>query len=191
MIREMNLSQMKLLLISGVAALVIIGLWFLMVLPIKHSSSKLQQELQEVQMRISQIESMVEKGQLPKEATASLEERYRQVSSQFPAQEEESIELLSNLAQRLGLQILSLRSQPKTDFLDEDGRKLEIEGKVCQTVSIFMEMKGSYKTLINYITALKEELPAYATIEKLSLGEEDPTLLNLAIFLEIKLYLLA
>ena len=190
MIREMSLSQMKFLLISGVTALVIIGLWLLMVLPIKYSSSKLQQELQEVQTRIRQIESLVEKGQSLKEATASLADRYRQVSSQFSAQEEESMALLSNLAQRISLQMLSLRSQPKTDFLDEDGRKLEIEGKVCQTVSVFMEMKGSYKTLINYLTALKEELPAYATIEKLSLMGEDSTLLNLDILLEIRLYLL-
>lgn len=189
--REMDLSQMKFFFISGVTVILIIAPWLWVVLPIEHRSIKLQQELQEVQSRIRKIESLVEKGQSLKETTVLLEERYRRVSSQFPAQEEESLELLSNFAQQRYLKILSVRAQPKTDFWDEDRRKLEIEGKVLQKISVSMEMRGFYKTLINYITAIKEELPAYVMIEKLSLRKEDSSSMSLDILLEITLYLLA
>ena len=120
-----------------------------------------------------------------------LETRYKELNSKFPEKEEGALGALSDLAKKHKIEIRSIRSQPKSFFLDENAQKIEIDGKVCQIFLVSMEIRTSYRDLVEYIDALKEYLPAYVTIESMRINKEASGSLKLNVALDLALYLLS
>ena len=112
---------------------------------------------------------------------------YKDFSSKFPEKEEESLRILSDIARNLNIEIISISPKPKRVF-EAAGR---VEEKICQFISVSMEMRGTYFNLVKYIESLKKDLPAFLSIEELRIKKEriEGSLLN--IMLTFKLYLLS
>ena len=67
-----------------------------------------------------------------------------------------------------------------------------IEGKACEELSVSMEIRCLYNDLIRYIETLRNSLPAFVSIEKISVTKDksaSPSKLYVRLY--IKLYLLS
>ena len=109
----------------------------------------------------------------------------------FPSREEEALRLVSEFARARGISIISMKSRPKTEFLDVENKSVGMEEKICRILPVSIELTSSYKDLGQYIEILNESLPAYVTIEKLKIRKESGTASDLRIILELNLYLLS
>jgi uncharacterized protein YfbU (UPF0304 family) len=155
--------------------------------PRKAKFVALQSELDRIKSQIDQLEQNgFMKGEM-----SSVEVMIQELDRKFPKKEEETIRRLSDLAKTRGVVIVSLRTQSKTDCYAEFQQAIKIENKSCQKVRVLIDIKSTYKDMVEYVQSLKKELPAYITIEKLNMQKINPAEPALNVSLELNLYLLS
>jgi hypothetical protein len=179
--------QIKINIIAAISVATFAIFWVFLYIPSQKTIGDLKRELGIVQSQIRQIEGNFSGSGKLEQGILLLEKRYKEFNSKFPEKEEEALGALSDLAKQYKAEIRSVKSQPKSIFLDESGKKIEIEGKVCQTFLVSMEIRTSYGGLVEYIDALKELLPAYVTIESMHIRKEASGSLKLIVALDLAL----
>ncbi len=191
LMRKISSAQKKINIVTATGVLAFLMLWGFLYLPSIKVVKELKSELNGIQDQIRQIEGKVTGDGKTKQGIRELELRAQWVNSKFPEKEEKALRMLSDLAKEFKIDVLSIRSQPKVDFLDEDAQKVEIEGRVCQKFLVSIEIKAIYGDLVEYVDNLKESLPAYITIERMRIRKETSGARQLSITLDLNLYLLS
>lgn len=125
---------MKIKIIAGLCVIALLAHWLLLYLPSKRLIKKLQNELHDIKIQISQIEDKVSFGGKMEKGIMLLDERFRMISSKFPEKEEEALAMLSILAKKHNIDLRSVKSQPKDYFFDEQSSKIQIDGKYCKKI---------------------------------------------------------
>ncbi len=162
---------------------------FFIYLPSSNRVAQIKKELSTVESQISEIEATISQSKSMDEGISLLRERFRELNNKFPPKEQEAIKAISGLARKLNIEIISIRPQPKKDFFDENNNNVEIDGKTCQSIFVSIEMSCFYKDLVRYIHSLKEDLPAFVSIQNLLVNKSGTSKLN--VILDINLYLLS
>ena len=161
--------QNRMVLVGGAVALVFSLVWFFIYLPSKERIENLETEFNEIYGHVERIEDIILKAKTVDEGMLLLQQKDEAVGSKFPDEEESCLKMLSSLARQSKINITSLNPSEKTPFLGEDGKPIVIFGKVCQKVSVSLNIKSSYADFLKYIEILKESLPAHFTVEKLTM----------------------
>ena len=187
---KLTLAQKKIIIASLAALAVFIVFIFFVYAPSKKTMAKVKNELEAVESSIAEIESLTKDSRSMEEGVNLLKERSEKLANKFTSKKEDALKMFSELAQKLNVEIVALTPQPKAMFLDENGAKTEIEGKICQRLSATLEIRSTYKSLVGYIEVLKESLPAYCVIERLSIHKPAADSAQLSAVLEMNLYLL-
>lgn len=165
--------------------------WFLVYLPTKNAVSRAKKELTAAETQIRQIEAIVDKAKSMEEGLTLLQGVFAKINNKFPRQEEESLAMLSDYARKLNIEVVSIKPSAKEFLFDEDGQKIGIEGRFCQSLPVSLELRCSYKDLVGYLEALKKEVTAYLSIEKLRINKDSLGPAKLSVILDINLYLLS
>ncbi|MBI5873094.1 MAG: hypothetical protein HZB36_03005 [Candidatus Omnitrophica bacterium] len=152
---------------------------------------QLKAELSSAEGSIQEIESLTKMAKTVDEGIRLLEEKERRLVLKFPSKEEDALKMLSDFAQKSGINLVSIMPQSKEIFLDEGGEKILIDGKTCQRLAVSLEARCSYKALVRYIEMLNENLPSYCVIERLSIHKEGVDGASLNVILDMRLYLLS
>ncbi len=184
-------SQKKIIIVSAAAVILAALLGLFVYWPAVRKISLLKDELSGIQDQIEQIEADVGQGRSIAEGIEALKNRYRALDAKFPVKEEEALGLFSEFARKCNVTIVTIKSQPKVELLDAKDQKIGIEGKICQILPVSIEIKSNYSDLGKYIEMLGESLPAFVTVEKLSIHKESAEAPGLRIIMELNLYLLA
>lgn len=162
--------------------------WFLIYLPNQKSALKIKSELYALEEQVKIIEEILSKTKTIESSRKLLEARFQRLTNKFSSKEAEALKMLSELARRVNIEVISVKPQPKKPFLDEDNRKIEIAGKSVQVIHVYMEMKCFYKDLARYLELLNENPLALEMIKRLKITREKPTTRRLNIVLELDLY---
>jgi|GEM_PF-901812 len=190
-IKNLAKSEKKLLMSSAIALLALLIVFFAVYLPIKSKVKKFAKEQFQIDGQIKEIEELVGDDTTASKGFAQLKERFEALNKKFPQEEKEAIILISSFAQRLNIDIITMRPQSKKDFLDEKEAKVVIDGKTCRMVSVSLEMRALYEDLVEYIRALRQLLPSFVTIDDLKITKDRTDSPVLHIRLILNLYLLA
>ncbi|OGX08685.1 MAG: hypothetical protein A2Z88_11510 [Omnitrophica WOR_2 bacterium GWA2_47_8] len=187
-----NTLKIKANLVNAAVLVVLLLAGALFVGPRRNYLTQLKKQHAAIQNEIVQIESNFSDRRSLQEGIKSFEEKMAALNSKFPAKEEESLGLVSELARKRNIQVLSVKSSPKAFFMDENQQQVMVDGKICHKILISVDMKSTYEDLIDYIKALKDSLPAYVTVENLRINKDlSATSAVLNISLDINLYLLS
>lgn len=189
--KDISPSQKKVVGITAMAVLIAVLTGIFLYVPTLQKVGLLKNELMVAQNQIEQIEAAVGSEQSIAEGIKLLKDRYSALDIKFPSQEEEALKLVSELARAHNISIITMKFQPKAEFLDVENKKVDIEGKICRILPVSIELTSSYKDLGQYIEILKESLPAYVTIERLNIRKELGAASNLRVTLDLNLYLLS
>ncbi len=189
--KNISLSQKKIILILGIVAAVFLLFCFFIYYPAKNTVSRIKQELSGIENQIQGIELIISNAKTMGEGIKLLEQRYQQLNSKFPQKEEESLRALSDLAPVSNIDIISIRPETKAVFIGANNQKVEIDGKVCQKVFVSIEMNGAYQDLVKYLENLKKSLPVFIGIERLKISKGAKETPKLDIALDISFYLLS
>jgi len=160
-------------------------------LPSKDAFFKIKSELSENEKQIHEIEAMISKAKSREEGIALLKERLEELNNKLPSRGEESFKVLSDLARKLNVELISIQPDTKKLFVDENNNKVEVEGMFCQVVFVSLELKCFYSELTSYIKALESDLPAFVNIETLTIEKDRALASKLNVRLGLNLYLLS
>lgn len=191
-IRNLSPSQKKIVIISLIVIAVFLIFWLFIYLPTKFTVQRYKSELISVESQIKEIEAVIGEAKTRDEGIRLLKARYQELNNKFPQGEEDSLRMLSDFAKKLNIELISIRPQPKREFLDGNNQKVEIEGMTCLIIFVSIEMKCFYKDLVKYIQTLKESSGlTFVTFEKLRISKDKSGTPKLNITLDLNLYLLS
>lgn len=168
-IKRITRAQKKIIIISLISTLVFFVCLLFIYFPSRNTVKRIQIELSDVEKQIKDIESALGKAKTLDEGIKLLEVRYKSLNSRFPKGEEHSIERLSEIAQKLKIELISIKPLPKRLLTDREEKEIKLQARACYVIYVSVTMKCFYPELVKYVQAIEEELPAFATIERVNI----------------------
>lgn len=172
LIKLITVSQKKIIIRGLIALLVFLILWVFVYSPSKNQVKAIKLKLLNIESEIKGIEAMAGGATIRGETIKSMRQRLQALKDKFPAEEEGALSMLSDFAQKLNIELISIKPQPKKIFLDEHGKEIVIEGRVPQTVFVSLRLRCSYEDLVKYIEVLRQDLPGFITVERLNISKD-------------------
>ena len=167
---KISLNQKKILIQVGIFIVALSLVWFFLYLPSIKSADKARKELSAIEKEIREIESMLDDSVPIDESLTCLKERCEDMKNLFPDKEEETLRAISEFAQKLNINIVSIKPQQKRIiWKKEEEEALQVDGKICQCVTVSIELRSFYQDLVKYIEMLDKELPAFMIMESVKL----------------------
>lgn len=189
---KLNPSEKKLAIIGSATALAFVLFLLFIHIPTTNTVKRIQTELYGKEAQIQAIEAMISEVKSHDEGIAMLSDKLNRLDSKFPAGEESGIRILSGLAKKMNIAIVSLKFDPEVPLVDDNNQAIGIEGKACRKASVFMVLKCDYGSLVRYLSALKEDTTAAeVTIENLTIDRNNAHSPDLNINIELNLYILS
>lgn len=183
-------NQKKIIVFGGAGFLVFLALWLFLYLPSIAKIRNLKKELLLAEAQIQDIEKFLSGARDRGEAIQLLKQREQYLSMRFPQKEEEGLRILSELARKNNIEVISLEPGSKTEFLDESGKQLIIEGKIANYLPMTMEISCFYKDLLKYLSDLKADLPLFASVTDLNVKKDSQLAGRIRASVSFNLYLL-
>ena len=187
---QTNILQSRLILYTFVICIIPLVLWVTDFLPLKHQRDELKEKLAGLELSLAPFAKILKDDSSLQATLQSFNERSRKLETKFPRKETQAIQALSSYAQKTNMRVVSLNIDPKAAFLNHDATEVTVDEKVCYQMPILVELVGSYKNLIRYIKTLHEDLPAMLTVEDIKIIRGNAQDQQLAITLNVNLYLL-
>ena len=188
---ELTENRKKILMFAGIWVVAILVFWAALSIPKQKQLHRLKAEYKDMEQQIAAVESIVDQTKPVPERIELLRKRHESLDSKFPDNEVGSLNVISDLAKGLGIEIVSTGSQQKTPLTDQKDAQVTISGKPCVSLFMTQELRSSYPRLVEYLDKLKSTLPAYYSIEKIEIVNDVSTIDRLFIKINYNLYLLS
>lgn len=190
MINKISPSQKKIIIIAILVILAFLGFWIFIYFPAKTSVNRLKAEIVNLESQIQEIDTLTDKSNSIAEGIRSLEGKFCQLENRLSQKEQEGLRMLSDLARKFGLEVVSIRPQLKNALLDRGNQKMEIEGKACQSVLVTIEIRCTYRDLVRYLENLTRSTIMLTGVERLKINKDASGSAVLNVTLDLNLYLL-
>lgn len=162
-------GQKKILIMVSIAIVLFVVFWIFIYMPASNSVKILKAEFIEVENKINNLESIIGKNRKFEEGFFMLQEHLDELDNKFPVGEEETLRLISKAGYACGIDINSIKPQPKKLILDENENVIKIDKRLCQKMPISLVVKSKYKELGNFLENLREDIPHLLTVERVKI----------------------
>ncbi len=168
-------EQKKVLKYVAAGTTTLVLFWVFVYLPNRNQMQQIQLNLAGTEKQLNSIKNIDEikntasKGYTYTESIENLKNELVACSKSIPTAEEDSLQYLSASAQKLNLEILSIRPDAKELLLDENKNKVKIAGLDCCRLSVKLSLKGSYMNIAKYIETLTKNAPSLLSVENLKI----------------------
>ncbi|MDD5128524.1 MAG: hypothetical protein PHO40_02595 [Candidatus Omnitrophica bacterium] len=183
-------NQKKIISVSAAGVFIFLLAWVFFYLPGSKEANRLKDELALTQQQIQGIESLLSGSQNRDEAIRILKSKQQYLSNKFPSQEEDSIKLIPEIARKMNIEVVSLQPGSRSEFIDENGKPVVIDGKVASFLPITMEVVCFYKDMVGYLLELKNVLPAFISVQNLNAKKDNQSTGKIRSTIGFNLYLL-
>ena len=187
---KISYQQKKILLIATIVVFAFGIFWFALYAPVQSSVKRLKVELRDTEEKILAIEMILNNAQNMDEGIRLLKEESLRMQKMFPSKEQESLKILSDLARKNNVAVISMQPGSKVLLMDKNDQKIEAETNGCYKEPISLNIRCDYKSLVTYLESLKESLPALHSVQKLKIEGVPLGFGKLDVVLDINLYLL-
>lgn len=187
-----NPKDKKILIIAGICISIILLFWAFIYFPANKKLRILKAELNSIKGEIAQIESRGggKEGYDIAKMIESIQKDFNAAMQKLPGQEEETLRFLSDKANKLGLDIVSMQPSPKRPLLDVNNNPVFLENKQCVEMSIAIQISGLYKSIGEYLKILRDQSPALIKVEGVRIQKDEAIAPRLRVNLELALCLL-
>lgn len=185
---KISLTQQKILLASGLIFLGIIVVFFGLYRPMHKKAFVLKMELMNLKRQIHDIEKVAVAFSDKEAGIKELKNRSQALDAQFISDEEAGYRIISGLAKKQGVEIVSLQPEAKVDYMDADGQRVAADNKLASKVPVLVELKGSYKDVVAFVDALEHSTELFVTFDGIKITKSD---FKILVVLNITLYLLS
>jgi Tfp pilus assembly protein PilO len=182
-------GQKKILIAVSIAIGVLLIFHILIYQPAKNSMRSLKSELDQIEARIDATKTIIGRDKPLAEGFSILQKRFEEVDKKFPENEEETLQIISSLAYKSGVNISSIKPRPVRKYLDKNGSAVRIGNKTCHQIPLSISGRAAYKKLGSFLESLREEVPNLLTVEKLKVSKESSKY-ELSVDMDLTMYLL-
>jgi hypothetical protein len=130
---------------------------------------KLKTELRAVEGKIQAIETAVGKDKSLEEGVALLQQQLDDLDKKFPVSEQEALRVISKLAYKYGLDVSSVKPQPKNLLMGTQNKAMAIDGKACQRLPVAIIAGATYKKCGDFFETVQHKIPYLTTVDRLRL----------------------
>lgn len=170
---DINENQKRIIIMSAAGLFIFLLFWVFLYFPSNREIARLKRELALTQRQIQGIEILLAGSKSRDEAVYSLKQRQQYLDSKFPQKEEESLRIITEVARKMNINVVSLQPGLRAEFLDGSGKQVLIDGKAVCYLPITIEVVCFYKDLVNYLTELKNVLPAFVSVSSLNINKDN------------------
>ncbi len=183
-------GQKKIILIfAAVLALVILEFGFYR--PSRNQLKKTKTELIRLEEEIKSIEEVIGYGPLREDKIKAISERLIKLENKFPHREGESLRQIADLARKFDINLTSIRPQLRQAVIDEKGNPVMAGRKPCESLFVSYQLQGSFFNLVDYLEALRKDIPAAILVEVLDIQRPGSLREKLRVNLGVKIFLLS
>ena len=170
----------------GLLLFIILFVQFLM-RPVHRDARNLEKEIVAFEERYQRV---VGKGGDLEEILLAREKELVALDIDLPRQEKLSAILtaLSSKASKLEIRVISVLPTPAVPYPNPEN-PLHLEGKICEALSIQMNLQCSYRILGSYLESLSEEFPSALTIDRVEIRKRIGKTSALNVTLHVTAYL--
>ncbi|MDD5408915.1 MAG: hypothetical protein PHC71_02360 [Candidatus Omnitrophica bacterium] len=170
---DISESQKNIIIMGAAVLFFFLLFWLFLYFPSSKEITGLKRELALTQQQIQGIEILLAGSRGRDEAIHLLKERQQYLNSRFPQKEEASLRIISEVARKMNIDVVSLQPGLRAEFLDESGKQVLIDGKAVCYLPITIEVVCFYKDLVSYLTELKNSLPAFVSVASLNVNKDN------------------
>ena len=152
---------------------------------------KAEAEWKRLDRQSQEVERGLEPGKTIETSMQKLDEQLVSLQARFPTREEESLGKLSDLAGEIPVSIVTIKTQPKSEFFNVDQKQLQSNGKSLRQVPVTVELRGSYYEVVKYLELLREKMPAHIAVQKLRMTRDSSVPNKLIVDMDLILFLLS
>ena len=186
--KKITQTQQKMVFASGIILLGAVILWLGLYRPTQLKVFILKAKLNNIERQLQEIQALTVDFSDKEAGIRELQKRSQKLDQQFLSNEEAGYKIISDLASKHGIEIVSFQPEAKADYLDGNGNRMVVDGKSCSKVPISLELKGNYKDLVDYIETLEHPSAFFATLESVKITKTE---FRVDAILNITLYLLS
>lgn len=168
----MNINILKqkqtIIIVAGTILLTILLFSLFIYLPKKREIIELKKKLTDIEREIQGIQGVGAEKEGLDEIIAKYNNKLKELEKRLPGKEEETLRDLSNLASKLGIEVLSINPQ-KAEICD---LPINVKGYICKEMKISMELKTSFKVFGEYLRLLQYGFPTVFRINSYDIKKE-------------------
>jgi hypothetical protein len=153
--------------------------------------SRIRKEVAEARERLSDVEGIMRPQQSSQLARRALQTRANILDAAFPGDQAQTLRALAETAQKVRIELVSVRPQPEYPVLGESGSPMSVDGLSLKTVRVSLEMRCPYQDIVRYLSDLRTQIAAYLQVERFSVDKPAPPETQLHAVLEVSIYLLS
>ena len=168
---QISEKQKTIIIVIGVVILVFYLFISFVYNPEKKHLIQMKKEYAAAQSQVEEFKRLVGEGKSAEEVVEVFKKKVETFDNKFPQKEEVILREISGAAERLGVEISSIRPDKKKAILSINNAPINISGCVIQEMLISMNIKASYKKLGEFLRTLREDLPVFVSVEDLSIGK--------------------
>ncbi|MEI8176640.1 MAG: type 4a pilus biogenesis protein PilO [Candidatus Omnitrophota bacterium] len=186
-----DLKEHKLTLISAGCAALVIGAWFLGYLPATARLETTKKELAALKKEITDIQyAGLKESRNIKELAEFLRKSYLDTQKQLPAKEEDMVRFVSDEANKLKVDILSMQPGARRIFSDENNLPVALEGKQIFELPLSVTVRGQYRLIGEYLKAISDADGILIRVRTVKIAKDDATTTLLRAQIELTVFLL-
>lgn len=188
----MNINILKqkqtIIIVTGTILLTMLLLLLFIYLPKKREIIELKKKITDIEREIQGIQGVGAEKEGLDEIIAKYNNKLKELEKSLPGKEEETLRNLSNLASKLGIEVLSINPQ-KAEICD---LPINVKGYICKEMKISMELKTSFKVLGEYLRLLQYGFPTVLRINSYYIKKEGEKygISVLSVTLKLTMYML-
>ncbi|NQU73620.1 MAG: hypothetical protein HQ547_02800 [Candidatus Omnitrophica bacterium] len=185
-----DLKDERILKPAGIYIAIIILFWAFIHRPAAEEMSRLKSDLELVKKEIAKVKSGHE-GKAIKEISESFKEDLEGAMKKLRGQEKKVVSFLLTEANRLGIDVISMRPETKMPLFNTANNKIFLESGQGVKIPISISMRGHYKAAGEYLKVLREYDSALIKIEDIKMASDEAISPKLQVDLRLTLCLLS
>ena len=156
---------------SSVAALLLAAFIIFVYWPKHNSVRGIEKRIRKIDDEIKTTHSAIGDIRNLGKALAAMQRELNDFEERLPAEEELSSILseITDIARRHSIEVVSVKPEKPVLFHDADGRTFEFEQKKVKKVTVFVHMKGPYRSLVECMKTLRDSVNILAVLESVSI----------------------
>ncbi|MBU1727388.1 MAG: hypothetical protein KJ880_07145 [Candidatus Omnitrophica bacterium] len=189
--RLISSYQKKILIFAMAAALGLALFWVLVYLPSGNKIAKLKDEVVSLDRSIKRVDDLSKQLRTKQTSKKMLFDKAGKLRGRLFTKEAASLKLIQDFAKSFNLETISFTPAPKRPLLDDEGKRILVEGKTCEVTSVSVKMKCYYRDFALYVDFLDRKIPSFVMIQKLIIKREHPISLRLNVDMDFDIYSLS
>lgn len=190
-LKQLSFRQIKIFIVAAAMMITFYIIWNYVYIPVKKDFKKNSEELVSVSQRVKAVEGFIPMGETTGEQIKKMKADLEALTKKLPTDEEESLNMFTEFMRQLDIRVESTNISNRKFLLDDQNTKMIVDGQNVEILLITFRLKSDYEGVVRLITQMRESIPAFVSVERVTIDAAREENEKLSVILDVNMYLLA